>query len=52
MKVNTGSQSIANQIEELLFFKAIQLIRLEKNPKTGRPSTSVILTSFGKSLLD
>ena len=51
IKTNTGSQTIFTQLEELKFFKVIEIINIEKNPKTGRPSTSVRLTEAGKRLV-
>ncbi len=50
-KVNTGSQTIITQLEELEFFKTIELEKIKKNPKTGRPSTSVKITNFGKEII-
>lgn len=43
IKVNTGSQTIQTQIEELEFFGLIEVIKHEKSEKTGRPYTSVRL---------
>lgn len=43
IKVNTGSQTIQTQIEELEFFGLIEIIKHKKNEKTGRPYTSVKL---------
>ena len=51
IKVNTGSQTIFTQLEELEFFGAIEVKKIKKNPKTGRPSTSVCLTDAGKKLI-
>jgi predicted ArsR family transcriptional regulator len=51
IKVNTGSQTIQTQLEELEFFGTIQIIKQKKNPKTGRPSTSVKISEAGKKLL-
>ena len=43
IKVNTGSQTIQTQLEELEYFGLIQLVKHKKNEKTGRPFTSVKL---------
>lgn len=43
IKVNTGSQTIQTQIEELEFFGLVKIIKHKKNKKTGRPYTSVKL---------
>lgn len=43
IKVNTGSQTISTQIEELEFLGKIKIIKHEKNKSTGRPYTSVRL---------
>ena len=51
IKVNTGSQTIFTQLEELKFFKAIQFEKIKRNPKTGRPSTNVQLTKIGRNLI-
>ena len=51
MKLRSGFRSIKIQIKELNFFKTIEIIPIEKNPKTGRPSTSVKITSNGKELI-
>ena len=34
IKVNTGSQTIFTQLEELEFFGAIEINKIKKNPKT------------------
>lgn len=41
IKVNTNSQTIKTQIEELLFFDKVIVIKHPKNDKNGRPYTSV-----------
>lgn len=51
IKVNTGSQTIQTQLEELEFFGFIELIKHSLNEKKGRPYTSVRLTSKGEELL-
>ena len=43
IKVNTGYQTIRDQIEELEFFGLVEVIRHKKSEKTGRPYTSVRL---------
>lgn len=43
IKVNTGSQTIKTQLEELEFLGLIELIKHKKSEKTGRPFTSVKL---------
>ena len=43
IKVNTGSQTIKTQVEELEFFGLIEKIKHKKSEKTGRPYTSVRL---------
>jgi predicted ArsR family transcriptional regulator len=51
-KTNTNNLTILSQIKELEFFRAIRVIKHKKNLKTGRPSTSVQLTDYGKKLLE
>ena len=51
IKLRSGFKSINIQVKELEFFKAIEIIKHKKNPKTGRPSTSVRLTECGKKLI-
>jgi len=43
IKVNTGSQTISTQIEELEFLGKVEVIKHEKNKLTGRPYTTVKL---------
>ena len=43
IKVNTGYQTIKNQIEELEFFGLVEIIKYKKSEKTGRPYTIVRL---------
>lgn len=43
IKVNTGSQTISAQIEELEFLGKVKVIKHEKNKLTGRPYTTVKL---------
>lgn len=43
IKVNTSYQTIRDQIEELEYFGQVEVIKHKKNPKTGRPYTSVRL---------
>ncbi len=43
IKVNTSYQTIKNQIEELIFFGLVEIIKYPKNEKTGRPYTTVKL---------
>jgi len=43
IKVNTSSQTLKTQLEELEFLEFIELIKHTRNPKTGRPYTSVKL---------
>ena len=43
IKVNTNSQTIRTQIEELEFFSKVSIIKHEKNNKNGRPYTTVKL---------
>jgi predicted ArsR family transcriptional regulator len=43
IKVNTGYQTIRDQVEELEFFGLVEIIKHKKNLKTGRPYTSVKL---------
>lgn len=51
IKIKSGSQTILNQIEELKFFKTIEIIRYNKNKFTGRPYTAVRITNFGRDLV-
>lgn len=48
--VNTGSQTIQAQIDELKLLGIIEVAKHEKNKLTGRPYTSVKLTTYGKGL--
>jgi len=43
IKINSGSQTIATQIEELEFLNIVEVIKHQKSDKTGRPYTSVKL---------
>lgn len=43
IKVNTNYQTIRDQVEELEFFGLVEIVHHEKNPKTGRPYTTVKL---------
>jgi predicted ArsR family transcriptional regulator len=51
MKLRSGFKSIKIQVKELEFFGTIQIIKQKKNPKTGRPSTSVKISEAGKKLI-
>ena len=51
IKVNTGSQTLQTQLEELKFFDVVETIKHSKNEKTGRPYTSVRLTKIGRELI-
>ncbi len=51
MKLRSGFRSIKIQVKELEFFKVIEIVNIDKNPKTGRPSTSVKITERGRELL-
>ncbi|MCW8966666.1 MAG: hypothetical protein OQK82_08290 [Candidatus Pacearchaeota archaeon] len=42
-KVNTSNQTIKNHLEELEYFRKIVFIKHAKNPKNGRPYTTVRL---------
>ncbi len=50
-KLRSSFRSIKIQVSELEFFGAVELVRQEKNPLTGRPSTDVRITSLGKGLV-
>jgi len=41
IKVNTNYQTIRDQIEELVYFGVVEIIKHEKSDKTGRPYTTV-----------
>lgn len=41
IKINTGSQTIQTQLEELEYFGLVEIIKHKKSEKTGRPYTSV-----------
>ncbi len=43
IKVNTNSQTIKTQIEELEFFDKVVVTKYPKSDKTGRPFTTVRL---------
>ena len=43
IKVNTNYQTIRDQIKELEYFGKVDVIKHDKNPKTGRPYTTVKL---------
>jgi len=51
IKVNTGSQTLLTQIEELEFLKIVEVIKHQKSEKTGRPYTTVKLSENGKKLI-
>lgn len=51
IKANTDSQTIQAQIDELKLLGIIKVVKQEKNPLTGSPSTSVKLTGYGKGLV-
>ena len=51
VKLRSGFRSIKIQVKELGFFGAIEIIQTKKNPKTGRPSTSIKITGKGKELI-
>ena len=51
IKLRSGFKSITIQVKELEFFKAVEIIKTNKNPKTGRPSTSVKITDIGRGLI-
>lgn len=51
IKLSTNSKTLISQVKELHFFKAVEIIKYEKNEKNGRPYTSVKLTKFGSSLI-
>ena len=48
IKVNTGSQTLKTQIEELEFLEKVEVIKHKKSEKTGRPYTSVRLAKKNK----
>jgi predicted ArsR family transcriptional regulator len=43
VKTNTNNKTILSHVKELEFFGKIEIVKHKKNPKTGRPSTSVKL---------
>jgi len=51
IKVNTGSQTIQTQIQELEFLGIVNVTKNDKNKSTGRPFTNVGLSSYGKKLV-
>ena len=42
-KINTNNLTVINHLKELEFFRKIEILKHEKNPKTGRPYTTVKL---------
>jgi len=40
-KTNTNNLTVLSHIEELEYFNLVEIIKHKKNPKTGRPYTSV-----------
>ena len=50
IKVNTGSQTLQTQIEELKFFGVVKIIKHSKSEKTGRPYTTIKLTKKAEEL--
>lgn len=50
IKVNCGYQTIINQCKELKYLGILKITKHEKNPKTGRPYSSVQLTKYGRKL--
>jgi len=51
IKLKTSFRSVKIQCEELKFFGAVEFIYQDKNIHTGRPSTSVKITNFGRGIL-
>lgn len=43
IKINTGSQTVQTQLEELEFFELVEITKHKRSEKTGRPYTSVKL---------
>lgn len=43
VKVNTNDKTLKTQIEELVFFDKVSIIKHEKNNRNGRPYTTVKL---------
>lgn len=50
IRVNCGYRTVINQCEELEYLGIVKLVKHSRNPKTGRPYTSVELTAYGKRL--
>lgn len=50
ISVNTGSQTIQTQIDELEFLGVVKIVKHNRNKLTGRPFTSVKLSGYGKDL--
>lgn len=42
-KINTNNLTVLSHLKELEFFGKVEVIKHEKNPKTGRPYTTVKL---------
>jgi predicted ArsR family transcriptional regulator len=51
IKLKTSFRSVKIQCEELKYFKLVDFIKQDKNPNTGRPSTSVKITPRGKEFI-
>lgn len=49
-KVNTNNETIIMHCKELEFLGIIKFNKHKKNPKNGRPYTTVSLTDYGKKL--
>ena len=50
IKVNCGYRTVVNQCKELEYLGIVELVKHERNTKTGRPYTSVKLTQAGRKL--
>jgi len=50
-KVNTNNETILMHCKELEFLGIVKFNRYKKNPKNGRPYTTVSLTDYGKRFL-
>jgi len=50
IKVNCGYRTVINQSKELEYLRIVKITKHKRNPKTGRPYTTVELTQYGKKI--
>lgn len=50
IKVNCGYRTIISQCKELEHLGIVKVIKHQRNPKTGRPYSTVELTAYGRRI--